>query len=485
MLRRTLLCCTLLTPLPAHAQIGLPGGFGQITLPTAGGPQCPRGTTFNDLCPASPVAQTTISPATVFSGYAARPPWNVPCVDYACGQTTATGSLLDPTTASLPSGAVYSAGAHTVTVNSANVTIAGYDFGLHNGTTLVCNAANLTVRNNHFLVGSNAGALGNVMRSTSLCSAMSIISNEVDGASIPVTTQQGQTLNFIDNGGGIWTIKYNYMHNTGGDVINWGSNHSIVTLVYANFFKDVGSSNTDHVDTIQFYDQTVGVGSRYSFNYVWQTVDQPGSGNGLFVQLSEGPNMSMGSLDVSNNGVASLAACVSCNWLVGFYDDLGATSQNVSVRNNYADPTGVDQFTQSPWFATGKVGADLAHPFLLHDLTNMVTGALLPIYSASSPGPQGYYVYPDNSGYTPSLSDIFTITASPSTGTLTAGQSVVFTVNMAVLPWTVTGTPTLTLNCSGCVANYTAGSGTNTLTFTYTVKPADVVNNLAIVAINP
>ena len=49
--------------------------------------------------------------------------------------------------------------------------------------------------------------------------------------------------------------------------------------------------------------------------------------------------------------------------------------------------------------------------------------------------------------------------------------------------WTVTGTPTLSLN-SGGTATYTSGSGTNSLVFTYTVGAGESAANLAITSIN-
>ena len=49
---------------------------------------------------------------------------------------------------------------------------------------------------------------------------------------------------------------------------------------------------------------------------------------------------------------------------------------------------------------------------------------------------------------------------------------------------TVTGAPTLTLNDGG-IANYKGGSGTNALTFSYTVGASDsAVSNLAITQAN-
>ena len=70
------------------------------------------------------------------------------------------------------------------------------------------------------------------------------------------------------------------------------------------------------------------------------------------------------------------------------------------------------------------------------------------------------------------------VSSTQAAGTYGAGTTIPITVafNEAV---TVTGTPQLALNASsGAVAAYTSGSGTPTLTFTYTVANGDVTNDL-------
>lgn len=62
---------------------------------------------------------------------------------------------------------------------------------------------------------------------------------------------------------------------------------------------------------------------------------------------------------------------------------------------------------------------------------------------------------------------LYVSSPSPSNTTFGVGQAVAVVVNFDIAV-TVTGTPTLALN-SGGTANYTSGSGTNQLTFTYTV----------------
>ena len=80
--------------------------------------------------------------------------------------------------------------------------------------------------------------------------------------------------------------------------------------------------------------------------------------------------------------------------------------------------------------------------------------------------------------------DVTGVTASPATGAETIGNAITFTVNMSEAVTVAGGTPTLTLNDGGTAA-YASGSGTNVLTFNYTVKSTDTsVSNLAVTAVN-
>lgn len=71
-------------------------------------------------------------------------------------------------------------------------------------------------------------------------------------------------------------------------------------------------------------------------------------------------------------------------------------------------------------------------------------------------------------------------------GDLDAGHTVTFSLNMneAVDVDTTNGVPTLSLNDGG-VATYSGGSGTNALTFSYTVANGENTPDLAVTAFNP
>ena len=74
---------------------------------------------------------------------------------------------------------------------------------------------------------------------------------------------------------------------------------------------------------------------------------------------------------------------------------------------------------------------------------------------------------------------------SPSSGDLNAGKMVTLTLDMseAVTVNTTGGTPTLTLNDGG-TATYVSGSGTNALTFSYTVAAGQNTADLMATAVN-
>ena len=78
---------------------------------------------------------------------------------------------------------------------------------------------------------------------------------------------------------------------------------------------------------------------------------------------------------------------------------------------------------------------------------------------------------------------VTSIVEAPSTGAVTAGEQVVFTLNLTEAA-TVSGTPSLTLNNDG-VATFSGGSGSTSLTFSYTVAASNTdVAALTVTAVN-
>ena len=81
---------------------------------------------------------------------------------------------------------------------------------------------------------------------------------------------------------------------------------------------------------------------------------------------------------------------------------------------------------------------------------------------------------------TPTISSLV---ESPASGDLNAGNTVTLTLNLNEAVTVAGGTPTLTLNDGG-TATYTGGSGSNALTFSYTVAAGQNTAALAATAIN-
>ena len=78
---------------------------------------------------------------------------------------------------------------------------------------------------------------------------------------------------------------------------------------------------------------------------------------------------------------------------------------------------------------------------------------------------------------------ITSLAESPSSGDLNAGKTVTFTLNLNEAVTVAGGTPTLTLNDGG-TATYAGGSGSNALTFSYTVGAGQNTSALAATAVN-
>ena len=185
---------------------------------------------------------------------------------------------------------------------------------------------------------------------------------------------------------------------------------------------------------------------------------------GLTIHAEDGSTITNSTL--ANNVVVASGPSASMSIDVGLFQDTGNVLNGVVVTNNYLDPTG--SLTASGF---GDVANEYQGTnFSFTNNVNLVTGSTTaPISTVVSP--------------TFATTDIKSIVASPSSGTEVAGNSITFTVNFDQA-MTVSGTPTLSLNDGG-TATYSGGSGTNALTFSYTVGASDSsVSALAITQLN-
>lgn len=439
---------------------------------------CLMGANFVDGCTGAP-SGTPLLP-TLLSSYAARAPWNVAGVDYNVGVPPGT-VLRDPTTFGLPAGCTFAAA--TVTCTSGTPILDAFDFSLHNGTTLLLTGGNATVSNSKFVVGTNQGALGNIIK-TSGNGNVTLINNEIDGNNVAVTAQQGQTSYFNNTGTNI--IRYNYFHNSGGDTIDFGFGTRTDIIQY-NVFKD-GGVNTAHSDVLQWFDAFEN-NLDISFNTVYESINPTDTGVGMLTAYSEGSPASMSHVNFGNNTIIQLAACTTCNYTIATQLYPPATGDHVAVHDNFIDPSGAAVFwSPGPvmWLGamsktgTGAFSLPYASPTAITKTTFMTTGAAAPAFPSSF----SFSTAPDSNGYTPTTNDVYSSTAFPVTGNVGAGSTVTITLNMDAAYTVVGGTPTLALSTSPAkTASLTSGSGTSSLVFTYTVASGDTATDLAVTSL--
>ena len=469
--RLALLSSAAFFPWIAHAQVGLPAGHSATFAKSSAPPACPFAAAgYADGC-AEAVAAQTIMP-TILNGYAKRAPWDVAGVDYAVGLPT--GVVLSPPTSISMAGVTVNSTAHTVTITGNNVTLTAIDYSPNNGWELIINGTNDVVTDSKFVAGSNQGSNGTVLNISSSAVGVTLLNNDVSGGDLAVTAEVGATV--MVNNSGTNTIKYNNFHDSGGDMIDFSFGPQ-VDIVEFNLFSAIGV-NTAHADTLQWTNSQIS-NSPIVFNTVYINVAQPAPGNGALTLTSYGPSATMTTTTVSNNTIAMPA---KSNWGTGVYNGDGGTGAGVLFRNMFIDPTGAYMGGGSWVIATGSDGDYLANPTVFSANTNMVSGNPEVVPSSSSKD-GSWYVYPDSKGYSPSLSDVYSITASPASGTISAGGTITITANLD-LSYTVGGTPpTLSLN-TGRVATYLSGSGSNTFEFQYIVQNGDTASALTVTAFN-
>ena len=148
----------------------------------------------------------------------------------------------------------------------------------------------------------------------------------------------------------------------------------------------------------------------------------------------------------------------------------------------YTSGSGTNALTFSYTVAAGQNTADLAATAVnlngatINDSAGNATN--LSIAGLSQAGPQ-------IDTTTPTVLSVVTsgIGITSGSGDLTAGHAVTLTVNLSEAVTVASGTPTLTLNDGG-TATYTGGSGSNALTFSYTVAAGQNTADLAVTAVN-
>jgi parallel beta-helix repeat protein len=170
------------------------------------------------------------------------------------------------------------------------------------------------------------------------------------------------------------------------------------------------------------------------------------------------------SSDTVSGAIVTLKGAAAANSTITVFDNatkLGTATTNSSGAWTFATAalaSGKQSFT-----ATATDAAGNASP---------LSSALAVTLAAGS----------STSGTGSTTTTITKLSDSPATGALNAGKTVTLTLGFSSAV-TVAGKPTLTLNDGG-TATYASGSGTNALTFSYTVAAGQNVASLAATAVN-
>ena len=271
----------------------------------------------------------------------------------------------------------------------------------------------------------------------------------------PAGTGIGSAIEYF--GSGTFTAEYNYIYGMPADGIDLGGGTITPTIEY-NLFDGLGYTPGSHPDPIQF-DGDVVNNALIAFNTIYQPQGVMAN-EGLTVHAEDGSTITNST--VANNVVIATGPSMSMTLNIGLFQDSGNVLNGAVITNNYLDPTATFTSTGFGDIASEVQGTNLT----ITNNINLLTGSI----TAPSAG-------------TFATSDVKSVVASPSNGTEAPGNSVTFTVNFDQ-SMTVTGTPTLSLNDGG-TATYTGGSGTNALTFSYTVGTNDSsVSALAITRMN-
>ena len=386
----------------------------------------------------------------LLNGYAVRPSREVAGVDYYVG-VPANAVLSDPSTLSSNPNISVNSSTHQISAYGSGYTISNINFSLDGGWQLILHGSNITVEDCNFAIGSNGNAMLN--------DNVGGINNTIQYSTF---NANGLTDNYNDADIyilGPATVEYCRIENASSDLVDVGGSGSSVqdiTLKY-NLLVNAGQASGTHPDWLQLGGGTYTVDVESNTFYQTAAVNGPGT-QGIFTDAGNNGASLVGANIISNNTIVTLAGA-RVNYAIGALASSGS-GNTFSISNNYIDPTGVGdsvfKYTSSQNTQTDNV--------------NMVTGALVGQNATSVTQP-------------PSDPELISIMESPASGDLNAGKTVTLKLNLNGAVTVTGGTPTLTLNDGG-TATYTGGSGSNALTFSYTVGAGQNTAALAATAVN-
>lgn len=299
-----------------------------------------------------------IQHSSLLDKYRVRPSWRVAGVDYCVGYGPAK-VLKDPAAVSMAGVAVDKA-RKIVTVTDNNVTLDSYDFSLGGGWGVSVRAANTSILNSKFVVGSNANP---PIQGTAAASNLYVANSTIEGRGIDI----GNT-GLIQMKGMNLTVRYCWVANAAGDSIQ-SHKGGILDLRY-NLIEQGGLAPGAHGDFLEVF------GGPFQATILYNTTYQHsgGSGGNQGLMLEPDFKQTPGVITSGEYGNNTLVATGGNeNYLIGITaDDIVNV---VNVHDNYFDARGAYGFVRGgPNSASPN---DESPKSVFKNNVNMVTGAIV------------------------------------------------------------------------------------------------------------
>jgi hypothetical protein len=279
---------------------------------------------INDGSANAPVGSPQLP--NLLSGEAVRPSWQVAGVDYAVGNPSNV-TMKDPSTISM-SGVSVDAAHHMITVTGNNVTLDGYDFSLGGGWGVSTQAANTSILNSKFVVGSNGNA---PIHGTATASNLQVGYTSIEGKGVDLG------IGLIEMKGSGLTVHYSAVMNSGGDLIQ-AHGSGIIDLQH-NLIEQGGIASGAHGDFLET------IGGPFSATILYNTTVQHSGGlggtQGLMLEpdFHEFPGVITSAEYAHNTFVATGG---NQNYFLGV--TVADIVNTVTVHDNYFDATGTFGF---------------------------------------------------------------------------------------------------------------------------------------------
>ena len=235
---------------------------------------------------------------------------------------------------------------HVIYVTANNVTLDGFDFGLHNGWGIIINSGvtGTVIQNCNFVVGSN-----NVSPIDALSGSgsLTLLNNSFNcGGSANLAPALADALFY--RGAGTLTVQYNYISNSYGHMIDFVGSNAVTPIVEYNVFYGYGMGAGSHGNPWYMNGNNQITNGHFDFNTIVQPSGVQGSNPALALPDGEA-GVTISNTTLNNNVALNLSG--ASGGITYIFAAGGAGSSNNTIQDNYYDPTGTFGvfYGNSPW----------------------------------------------------------------------------------------------------------------------------------------